>query len=387
MKLFAAIQKRDDEQRMVWGYASTEAIDSQGEVVKLDAIKGAWDDYMKHANIREMHQPSAVGKCKEYEFDDKGVMIGVKVVDDVAWKKVQEEVYTGFSIGGKALNKVDGTITQLRLTEISLVDRPANPEALITVWKGEEIPGDEDGGTADADPAAAEIGKGMWNAAKLLEALALVKAACEDAEFEQKRGEHSEGIIEAMKAAKQSLAQLLTVYVTEEVTEGANKADGAGDIEKAGARFSKGTKATLGEIHAMMKKCDEALTKMGYADAEEDADKADEIEDLRKSATEKNAMLADIAKAIGAAEGVVLVDEIAKLAAEREDLKKRVAELEAMPEAPKGAVRAVDKADDASTQPKDSALAELEEKAEKGTLQPADLLKVIHARGGRPLMT
>lgn len=388
MKLFAAIQKRDEEQRMVWGYASTEAIDSQGEVVKLDAIKGAWDDYMKHANIREMHQPSAVGKCKEYEFDDKGVMIGVKVVDDVAWKKVQEEVYTGFSIGGKALNKVDGTITQLRLTEISLVDRPANPEALITVWKGEEIPGDEGGGTADSDPAAAEIGKSMWNAAKLLEALALVKAACEDAEFEQKRGEHSEGIIEAMKAAKQSLAQLLTVYVTEEVTEGANKADGAGDIEKAGARFSKGTKATLGEIHTMIKKCDEALTKMGYVDAEEaedDASKADEIEDLRKLATERDAMLADIAKAIGAAEGALLVDEITKIAAEREDLKKRVAELEAMPEPPKGAVRVVDKADDA-IQHKDPALAELEEKAEKGTLQPADLLKVIHARGGRPLM-
>lgn len=387
MRLFAEIKKRDDEQRMVWGYASTEAIDSQGEVVKLDAIKGAWDDYMKHANIREMHQPSAVGKCKEYEFDSKGVMIGVKVVDDVAWKKVQEEVYTGFSIGGKALNKVDGVITQLKLTEISLVDRPANPEALITVWKGEDMPGDEDGSVPDADPAAAEIGKGMWNAAKLLEALALVKAACEDAEFEQKRGEHSEGIIEAMKAAKQSLAQLLAAYVTEEVTEGANKADTEGDIEKAGARFSKGTKAALGEIHSMLKKCDEALTKMGYMDAEEegDADKADEIEDLRKSATEKDAVISAIAKAVGAADGAALVDEIAKLAAEREDLKKRVAELEAMPEPPKGAVRVVDKADDA-IQHKDSALAELEEKAEKGTLQPADLLKVIHARGGRPLM-
>lgn len=387
MRLFAEIKKRDDEQRMVWGYASTEAIDSQGEVVKLDAIKGAWDDYMKHANIREMHQPSAVGKCKEYEFDSKGVMIGVKVVDDVAWKKVQEEVYTGFSIGGKALNKVDGVITQLKLTEISLVDRPANPEALITVWKGEDMPGDEDGSVPDADPAAAEIGKGMWNAAKLLEALALVKAACEDAEFEQKRGEHSEGIIEAMKAAKQSLAQLLAAYVTEEVTEGANKADTEGDIEKAGARFSKGTKAALGEIHSMLKKCDEALTKMGYMDAEEegDADKADEIEDLRKSATEKDAVISAIAKAVGAADGAALVDEIAKLAAEREDLKKRVAELEAMPEPPRGAVRVVDKADDA-IQHKDSALAELEEKAEKGTLQPADLLKVIHARGGRPLM-
>lgn len=139
MKLFAAISKVDEENRMVWGYASTGARDSQDEIVTQDAIKGAWDDYMQFANVREMHQPSAVGVVKEYTFDDNGVFIGTHVVDDAAWTKVMAGVYKGFSIGGKKLpggyDPITKTITALKLTEISLVDRPANPEALITMFK------------------------------------------------------------------------------------------------------------------------------------------------------------------------------------------------------------------------------------------------------------
>jgi hypothetical protein len=144
MKLYAEINKIDEEKRMVWGYASTESLDSQGEVVRLDAVKGAWPEYMKFANIREMHQPKAAGTVEEYSFDAKGVMIGAHVVDNEAWEKVQKKVYKGFSIGGRALDRKTEKvgdkdvphITKMLLTEISLVDRPANPEATITMFKG-----------------------------------------------------------------------------------------------------------------------------------------------------------------------------------------------------------------------------------------------------------
>ena len=143
MKHFAAISKIDEAARMVWGYASTEAVDSQGEIVTRKAMEGAWADYMKFANVREMHGPSAAGIVKEHVFDDTGVMIGAYIVDDQAWKKVVEGVYKGFSIGGSKLpggyDVTTKTITGLRLTEISLVDRPANPEALITVWKADNL--------------------------------------------------------------------------------------------------------------------------------------------------------------------------------------------------------------------------------------------------------
>jgi phage head maturation protease len=139
MKQYLEITKVDAEKRMVYGYASTDAVDSQGEIVSKAAIEGAWDDYMKFANIREMHGNSAAGIVKEHAFDDKGVFIGAKIVDDQAWAKVVEGVYKGFSIGGKKLkdgfDAMTKTITKMKLTEISLVDRPANPEALIHVFK------------------------------------------------------------------------------------------------------------------------------------------------------------------------------------------------------------------------------------------------------------
>lgn len=120
---------------MVYGYATTDSLDSQGEIITKEAIKKAWEDYMKFANVREMHQPSAVGVTKEYEHDEKGTKIGVKVVDDRAWKFVQEGVYKGFSIGGRILEKIENTITEIVLAEISLVDRPANPDAVFEVIK------------------------------------------------------------------------------------------------------------------------------------------------------------------------------------------------------------------------------------------------------------
>jgi hypothetical protein len=135
LKFYIPIQKLDKDKRMVYGYASTDAEDSQGEIVEIQAVKEAWEDYWKWANIREMHQLSAVGVGKEYQFDDKGVLVGAKIVDDNAWKKVKEEVYKGFSIGGKTIEKEGNRIKKLRVDEISLVDRPANPEAVFTIIK------------------------------------------------------------------------------------------------------------------------------------------------------------------------------------------------------------------------------------------------------------
>lgn len=138
IKLYASITKVDPEKRMVYGYISSESLDSQGEVVSKEAIRNAWEDYMKFANVREMHQPSAVGKTKEYSHDDFGTYVGVKVVDDTAWAKVKESVYMGFSIGGRVTKKLDNVIRAMELNEISLVDRPANRDAIFSLVKRDD---------------------------------------------------------------------------------------------------------------------------------------------------------------------------------------------------------------------------------------------------------
>jgi hypothetical protein len=135
IQFYLPISKVDAEQRLVYGYASTSALDLQGERVSLDALKRALPDYMQWRNIREMHQMSAVGVAESADIDKKGLYVVGRIVDDEAWKKVKEGVYKGFSIGGQRLIKNGDEITELLLTEISLVDRPANPECRIELYK------------------------------------------------------------------------------------------------------------------------------------------------------------------------------------------------------------------------------------------------------------
>lgn len=159
MRFYWPIAKVDAEQRMVWGYASTEAEDDQGETVTREALAAALDDYMRFANIREMHRPSAVGVATEAAIDHRGLYLGAKIVDADAWRKVVEGVYKGFSIGGRVTAR-DPTdrrlITGLCLTEISVVDRPANPEAVFDCWKLSA--GAASAGTMEGDAPARPAG-------------------------------------------------------------------------------------------------------------------------------------------------------------------------------------------------------------------------------------
>jgi hypothetical protein len=147
VKFFGQITKINDEERTVEGYASTEAVDSDGEVVTKAAMRQAMDRYMSlpgGGNLREMHQASAVGKVPIMKEDKKGFQIVAKVVDDNAWNKVKELVYTGFSIGGKKLMQKGNQIKELVLSEISLVDRPANPEAVFSLIKLDNLDKEND---------------------------------------------------------------------------------------------------------------------------------------------------------------------------------------------------------------------------------------------------
>jgi len=140
VKLYAPFAKIDEEKRMVFGYATTPTLDSQEEVVDLDASFEAVDEWKKWANIKEMHRPeTAVGIAPIIEKHvGVGVYIGAEIVDDAAWKKCVKKVYKGFSIGGKVIERNGKHITKYQLREISLVDRPANPDSCFMVAKRDD---------------------------------------------------------------------------------------------------------------------------------------------------------------------------------------------------------------------------------------------------------
>jgi hypothetical protein len=142
MRLYGAIQKvepQDDGTVRVHGIASSEVTDDQGEIIRAEAMRAAVPDYMRFPALREMHQLSAAGTTLEAEVGDDGATrIVAHVVDPVAVAKVRNQVYRGFSIGGRVTQREAGNpkvITGLVLDEISLVDRPANPEAIFDCWK------------------------------------------------------------------------------------------------------------------------------------------------------------------------------------------------------------------------------------------------------------
>jgi hypothetical protein len=136
------VEERADGSIIVTGVAShAGVVDSQGEVVTAMAMRDAIPDYMRWAPIREMHGNVAAGTALEMYVDRQGVTrLKAHIVDPVAVLKVKTKTYKGFSIGGRGTrrNAADPSIIEgLSLAECSLVDRPANPAAILTAWKAE----------------------------------------------------------------------------------------------------------------------------------------------------------------------------------------------------------------------------------------------------------
>ena len=145
MRIYGEITKveaQDDGTIRVFGTASTGAVDDADETVSPDAMKAALPAYMRFGALREMHGLTAAGATLSAEVGEDGATrIAAHVVDPVAVKKVQLGVYKGFSIGGRVLSRDPAdrkVITRLKLNEISLVDRPCNPEAVIDMWKADQ---------------------------------------------------------------------------------------------------------------------------------------------------------------------------------------------------------------------------------------------------------
>jgi len=152
MNLAFPIAKVDKENRTVSGFATLDNLDKHGDVITSDASKAAFERF--RGNLREMHQPIAVGKVLSFNEEDfydaesgsnhKGVFVEAYISKGAqdTWEKVLDGTLTGFSIGGNiveaSMEKGDDEADEERriiqaydLQELSLVDNPANPLANI----------------------------------------------------------------------------------------------------------------------------------------------------------------------------------------------------------------------------------------------------------------
>jgi hypothetical protein len=153
VRLSMPFSKVDRERRVVSGFATLDNIDRQKDIVTAEASMKAFSKF--RGNIREMHQPLAVGKMvafkedKYFDPETKKFYSGVYVSAYVSkgaqdtWEKVLDGTLSGFSIGGKMNKwddaydeKMDSTVRIIKeydLVELSLVDTPANQLANIVL--------------------------------------------------------------------------------------------------------------------------------------------------------------------------------------------------------------------------------------------------------------
>lgn len=157
------------KERTVEGYATLDNVDKAFDVVDAEASKEAFASWM--GNIREMHGPKAVGTAvqistekinhKGREYNAVRVKSRISKGAQDTWEKILDGTLKGYSIGGKVLERRpdvvksdDGNYSEARvnritkyiLAELSVVDNPMNPLAMLDgITKGAliKMEGDE----------------------------------------------------------------------------------------------------------------------------------------------------------------------------------------------------------------------------------------------------
>jgi len=117
------ILKTDDEQRMVYGWASvvTEKgepiVDRQGDIIGAETLVKAVNEFMEHVRVgKAMHTGEQVGvvvhslpitkeigEALGIQSDREGWVVAYKVYDDTVWAMVKSGELAAFSIGGRAI--------------------------------------------------------------------------------------------------------------------------------------------------------------------------------------------------------------------------------------------------------------------------------------------
>jgi len=283
---FFAIVKSDknaDGTLMVYGKATDDSIDIDQQICDDTWLDSAMPEWFKSGgNIREQHSSIAAGVAKEYEKKQDGHYIRALVVDPASVKKVDLGVLKGFSIGIKNPRitrdekAANGRIIDGQIVEVSLVDRPANPNCQLVlaksingengVWKVEELIEKED--AVETTPAT--------------ETPELVEEVLPDtpiAEIVEEEQLEALGIEKTAKA-KSILASLVKFDKTQ--YEAARKAL-ANLIQVEAGEMKEGSNEIMSISHLL-----EAVAHlaMWYSGEEAEGEVAEEIEEYAKAAEE-----------------------------------------------------------------------------------------------------
>ena len=153
------------EELTIGGYASIEVVDKQNDLITLEALEKAVQEFMQrksYRNVMSNHSNVQVGEVVEQYRDTNGVLhktgvdnvgfyVVIKMRDDIEKAKeiargIRKGTLRSFSIGGQAISKKQrkseeygeyNEIDSLELHEVTICEKGINPEAKFDILKHE----------------------------------------------------------------------------------------------------------------------------------------------------------------------------------------------------------------------------------------------------------
>ena len=298
------------------GYASTDDVDRQGDIVPASVWKKGIQNYLKNPVILAYHDHSEpVGRMVEHRVDGKGLWIKARISSACGevFDLVKDGILTAFSIGFRIVDaeydaaKELFVVKELELHEISVVSVPANQNTLFSLSKAfdtaEEFksfkmqfaPNSESAkGLESSTEASSEIKKEWEMDPKQLEQM-LADAASKAAEQTAKAIADTQAKALAEKAAADKAEAELDARVKAAVASISTGDTGAerlmAEVEKRLEKAEESSKSVIAGLEAALKEKAseiEAITKskMSFQEAKDGMSYADK---------EKAVMLAKMA--------------------------------------------------------------------------------------------
>jgi hypothetical protein len=354
LRLSMPLTKVDKERRVVSGFASLDNVDKQDDIVTAEASMNAFAKF--RGNIREMHQPVAVGKMVDFKEDKyfdpetkkfyKGVFVSAYVSKGAqdTWEKVLDGTLTGFSIGGR-MNKWDDAydeksdktirvIKEYDLVELSLVDSPANQFAnIVSVEKVDGV----------------DVVKGDSTVLENVfydKANGIVIASENESELSPITGEQMEniGFVEKTDSEKTNMMKFLvdsakginTSKINKEVSPMTEKTEAVAEVIETEAAVEVEKSEVAPEVDAVVETTTEDVVKADEATAPEEIAKSEEtpavevVEEVIEVSKSDEAVVDSVAEIKNTLESAFsdLVSTVKSLQAEVEMLKSTKVDIE-----------------------------------------------------------
>jgi|WetSurMetagenome_2_1015567.scaffolds.fasta_scaffold232630_1 hypothetical protein len=371
--LFAPLTKvveLDDGTVEVHGRAAAQEPDPKKEVFDYEASKPfikTWSDDIFQAsggqslgNLRAMHNPRvAAGKLTALYFNDAEQVVDVvaKVVDANEVNKVRAGVYTGFSFGGAyGPKRVENGLTYYAAvpSELSLADNPMIKSARFTLVK---VDGSEEQKEFTQVVEAGALQKRLMDVGRMASRLYDLRCLLGDVVYEAEEEGDGSSVPARLQAAFLNLIEIFKDFAAEEAEE-----------------LAVNVRALLEAPVSGM-----AMNKVDYSQAATPAPQGgrEEMATLEQLET----LVKGLGERLEKVEGDFSTqgEQLTKVEAENAGLKERLAKVEAEPAPAKGALKVVDKGEDA--QPLEKA----DGPSEEDMIKNKDTQGLIKAAHEKPL--